>query len=216
MPMLRRIVVNQVLWGLLLTVIAGCEVFDPPIYHAEKTWDTLWYVGASPEVVIHVYAGRIRVTRGSDGEVRASFRVSRISKNSQEVADQAVKSARGFFAQTQVGGTIRIIEGEGAAAECSVDISIPAGSRLDLRATGNICVGCPEAFTIASLKARTGEVGSIETNLLSRPFEAPHLDLDVDNPDNLMLILDGVRVDLRPASNYDQASKSVRWRYRSE
>ena len=157
--------------------------------------------------------GPLYVTHGSDGKVIASFQMGRVSKISQEVAEQAVRSSPGF-ALVQEGGTIKILERNVNTAQCSVHISAPAGSRLDLRAAaGDICVGCPQAVSVTSLKARQESVGVLTVNLLARPREASRLDLEGDN---LKLTLDGLRVDVGPPSKYDRPGGPGRWHYHSE
>jgi hypothetical protein len=198
-------------------VLSGC-MFDEPMYYASDKLEKSWDVGPSPQVVADLFGGPIYVTASPDGKVIASVQIGTVSKVSQDVADKAVKAMIDGpgVTMTQEGDSIRIIELYGYRAVCSLNISVPVGTRLDVHAgAGDINVGASGTrapVALASLKARQDSVGVLTVNVIGAPSRAPRLDL---KGENLKLTVNGLPVEIGPPMRDNGLGAGKRWHFES-
>jgi hypothetical protein len=199
-------------------VLAGC-MLDDPLFTSSVDLKKSWDVGPSPEVIVDLRGGPIYVIPSRDGRVAASVSIGTVRKTSQEDADRAVRDAPGVR-MIQEGDRISVIELPGNHANCSLHLSVPEATRLDLHAgAGDICVGSnpiggsPAPVTLASLKARQDSVGVLVARVI-KPSSGPLL-LDLEGT-NLKLTVNGLPVDVGRPIRDDGPGNGQRWHFISK
>jgi hypothetical protein len=210
MPLPRGLFISLAL--IFLGAIAGC---DETLYHASETREKTWDVGHSPEIVAELRGGRIDVRPGQAGKVTARLSVARVSKTSQQVADDAVSKAPGV-SLTQEKDLIRIMEEDGNnLVNCSLVLFVPAGTRLNLRTgLGDVWIGYnprdgqSDPVALAKLTIRTDLY--IGINIINNLPEWPDLDLEGIN---LTLIVNGAQVDVGHLADRQLPGGKHHWRF---